>query len=475
MRATPLTAPQPPRTGKVRTALASVLAASAITVLKLITAIASGSIGMFSEAAHSGLDLVASGITLFSVSISGRPADEDHPYGHGKFENLAAFTETLFMLGSVIWVLTEAVRRIFMEHYVVRITVWPFAVLLLSMTVDLLRSRALARTARLTNSPALEADAMHFGMDMWSSLAVIVGLFINYLGTRLHWEWLRLGDPLSAIVVSIIITKVCWRLTRQAIDVLTDTSPKDVRRRILEELGHVEGVLAVEQVRVRRSGNRHFVDLALAMPRNISFQRSERTKEEVANAVHRVLPDADVLPYAVPRPVPSESIFDRVRAVAANNDLSVHDVSVREWQGQLHLEQHLEVPGGTTLRAAHDLVTGLETDMRRDIPEIHSILTHIEGESQSIEHDTLRSADIAIEQHLREVARTFPEIIDVHEVTVRSNGDQVQIACHCTLADNVPMTQVHRTITALEDAVRAGMPHVARVFIHPEPATDNQR
>jgi cation diffusion facilitator family transporter len=464
-----------PRSEKLRTALASVLAASGITVLKLITAFSSGSIGMFSEAAHSGLDLVASGITLSSVAISGRPADEDHPYGHDKFENLAAFTETLFMLGSVIWIVTEAVRRIFVEHVVVRTSVWPFAVLLLSMSVDFFRSRALAQTARHTGSAALEADAMHFGMDMWSSLAVMVGLLANYLGVRLHLGWLRLGDPLSAVVVSIIITKVCWKLTRQAIDVLTDTSPKETRLKILHELEHVEGVLAIERLRLRRSGNRHFVDLTLAMPRNISFQRSERTQENAAAAVHRVLPEADVLTYAVPRPSRSESIFDRVRAVAARNDLSVHDVSVQDWNGHLHLEQDLEVPESFTLRAAHELVTNLEAEIHRDIPEIGSVMTHIEGERLAIEHDARRSADQAIEVRLRRIANAFPEILDVHEVTMGLIGERMHIACHCTLADNTPMARVHDLITALEDAVKAEMPNVSRVFIHPEPATDNRR
>ncbi len=471
----PLSAPSSPRSRKTRTALISVLAASGITILKLIAAIASGSIGMFSEAAHSGLDLVASAITLTSVTVSDLPADENHPYGHAKIENLAAFTETLLMLGSVVWIVTEAIRRIFLETYAVRISLWSFAVLLLSMLVDFLRSRALARTARDTRSPALEADALHFGMDMWSSFAVILGLLANDLGTHFHLPWLHMGDPLSAIAVSIIILKVCWRLTRQAIDVLIDTAPTETHRRILDEIGHMEGVLEVERVRLRRSGYRYFVDLKLAMPRNISFQRSESIKENVAAAVHRVLPDADVITYAVPRPSQSESLFDRVRAVAANNNLSVHDVSVQDWHGQLHLEQHLEVPESLTLRAAHDLATRVEAEMHAEIPEIQSILTHIESEHSTIERDARRSSDRAIEVRLRAIANEFPEILDVHDVTIGLIGGHLQISCHCTLLDDMPMSQVHALITQLENSVKAEMPEIARVFIHPEPATDNRR
>lgn len=474
-RAATMTVKRSKRYEKIGTAFVSVLAAAGITILKLLAAIYSGSIGMFSEAAHSGLDLVASAITLTSVTFSDLPADENHPYGHDKIENLAAFTETMLMLGSVVWIVTEAIRRIFLETYAVRISIWPFAVLLLSMAVDFFRSRALGRVATKTGSPALEADAMHFGMDMWSSFAVLIGLLANYLGVHFHLAWLRLGDPLSAIVVSVIILKVCWRLTRQAIDVLIDTAPRETRRKILDELGHTEGILSVERLRSRRSGNRHFVDVSLAMPRNISFQRSELIKENAAAAIHRVLPDADVVTYAVPRPNLSESIFDRVRAVAAHNNLSVHDVSVQDWNNKLHLEQHLEVPESLTLREAHEMVTRVEAEMRAEIPEIQSILTHIEGEHATIERDARSSADQAIEVRLRRIAATYPEILDVHDVTIGLIGERLQIACHCTLADDTPMAKVHSTITTLEDAVKLELPDLSRVFIHPEPATDNRR
>ena len=462
-------------TPKTRTAVISVAAATGITLLKLLTGIASHSIGMYSEAAHSALDLLASAITLMSVTLADRPADEDHPYGHAKIENLAAFTETILMFGSVVWIVYESIHRIFEPNVVVHISPWPFAVLLLSMSVDFLRSRSLAHTASHTGSAALEADAVHFGTDIWSSFAVIVGLALNGLGSRLHLTWMRLGDPLAAILVSIIILKVCWGLTRKAIDVLIDTAPTEMHRKLLEAIGRTEGILSVERLRLRSSGNRFFVDLKLAMPRNISFQRSEAIKEAVAEAVHRLLPEADVITYAVPRASNKESIFDRVRAVAANHSLSVHDVSVQDWRGHLHLEQHLEVPETLTLRAAHDLATTMEADIRAEIPEIQSILTHIESEHSTIERDAQRTSDRALEVHLREIANRMPEIVDVHDVTMNRLGGALQVTCHCTLHDETPMSVVHTVITRLEDAVKADMPQVARVFIHPEPNSDNRR
>lgn len=460
---------------KARTVAISILAAAVIAVLKLWAGISSGSIGMLSEAAHSGLDLIASLIILASVTISDRPADEAHTYGHGKMENLAAFTETLLMIASVLWIVIEAIERILGPAAYLRLSIWPFAVLLLSMSVDFFRARALGRVARQTHSQALEADALHFSMDIWSSLAVIGGLLAGAASRYWHLSWLRFGDPLAAVVVSIIILKVCWQLARQTVDVLTDAAPIETRRRVMESLRQLPNILGVERLRLRLSGNHYFADLTVGMPRNLSFQRTELIKEQVADAVHRVLPDADVMVNVVPRAGNSESIFDRVRAVAARHNLSVHELSVQHHDAKLHLEQHLELPESLSLRDAHALVTAIESETRADVPEIDSILTHIESERDTIENEARRSQDAALEAELRRIAAEFPDILDVHDVVVSNARERMQISCHCTLPDDRSMSDVHALITSLEDRVKAEMPQIARVFIHPEPATDNAR
>lgn len=463
------------RSVKRRAAVLSVLAAAAMAFLKLWAGVASGSIGMLSEAAHSGLDLVACIIILASVTVSDRPADEAHSYGHGKIENLAAFTETLLMVVSVIWILAEAAERIVRHTAHLRLSIWPFVVLLVSMAVDFGRSRALGRVARQTRSQALETDALHFSMDIWSSLAVIGGLLASAAAQRWHLSWLRLGDPLAAVIVSAIILKVCWRLARQTADALTDAAPRETRGRVMDSLRQLPNILGIESVRIRLSGNRYFADLTVGLPRNLSFQRTEQLKEQVADSVRRVLPDADVMVNVVPRTGGSESIFDRVRAVAARHNLSVHDLSVQLYEGKLHLEQHLELPESLTLRDAHVQVTAIETETRADVPEIETILTHIESERGTIERESRRSHDSAVERDLRRIADEFPDILDVHDIVVSTAQERLQISCHCTLPDDRSMSDVHALITALEDRVKAEMPQIARVFIHPEPATDNAR
>lgn len=480
----PATAQAAERKSAKRSAAAlSVGAAAVITLLKLGTGLLTGSLGMLSESAHSGIDLIAAAITLFSVQAADRPADEEHNYGHGKIESLSAFVETGLMAGSCVWIVYEAVHRILSRtHLSLPVTVWPFVVLGMSIGVDYSRSRTLQRVAAEQRSDALAADAVHFGTDIWSSLAVLAGLAATKLGERLQIPALELADPLAALVVSAIILKVSWSLARQTVDTLLDATPakgsassSQVRRGLIRDLGAIDGVLSVDRLRTRRSGPSYFADVTLAMPRNLTFQRSEQITLAATAAVQRVLPDADVVVHSVPTAMLAESVHDRIRAVAARSNLNVHDVSVQQYEGALHVEQHLEVDETMPLRQAHELVTRLEAEMRREVPAIATILTHIESEPATIERPAFVESNRALEVRLRKTAREFPEILDIHDVLVTRLNDRIQVNCHCTLPDDLPMAQVHVLLTALENAFKAESPEVTRLLIHPEPATDNRR
>ncbi len=468
-------------------ALFSVFAAASITALKILTGVLTGSLGMLSEAAHSGIDLIAAAITLFSVQVSDRPADEDHNYGHGKVESLSAFVEAGLMLASCIWIVYEAVHRIlFHDRLALTFSIWPFTVLLLSIVVDYSRSRSLRRVATEQHSEALAADALHFGTDIWSSLAVLFGLAATFAGERWHLSPLELADPIAALAVATIILRVCWRLARQTIDTLVDATPPELheqRRSIIHDLHTIDGVLSIDRIRLRRSGTRCFADLTLGINRSLTFQRSEQITGQATAVVQQFLPGADVVVHSLPIADATESIFDRVRAVAARLNLAPHDVSVQNYDGALHVEQHLEVDETMPLRRAHDLVTRLEADMRREVPQIATILTHIESLPATIEHPAPLDGN-QIEIALRHAAQAFPEILDIHEVVVTrvhgnsapgSGNERIQITCHCTMTDDLAMSRVHDVITAFEGSFKLDHPEVSRVLIHPEPATDNRR
>lgn len=453
----------------------SVLVALAITGMKVVVGITTGSLGILSEAAHSALDLVAAIVTFLSVRVSDKPADAEHQYGHGKVENFSAFIETGLLLLTCIWIIFEAAKRLFFHSVEIEPSNAAFVVMFLSIAADAWRSRALGRIAVKYDSQALEADALHFSTDIYSSAVVILGLALVMAGRKYHVGWMRQADPVAALFVAGVVVYVSWRLARKTIDALLDAAPTGVRNQILERIRNVQGVLEVERVRIRRAGNRYFADVSVGLARNFTFQRSEQVANEVTSRVHQVLPDADVMVHSAPRARHSENIFDRIRAVAMRNNFNVHDVSVQDLNGQLHVEQHLELDEQLSMKQAHDEVTHLESEMRSEVPEISTILTHIESEPATIETGEQIVREPDLERRLKRIVTEFSEVLDAHEFQFKKVRGRLYVSCHCTLPDDMPLARVHDVQTALEIRFKQDAPELFRVLIHPEPMTDNRR
>jgi len=453
----------------------SVLAAVVITALKTVVGFTTGSLGILSEAAHSGLDLIAALLTYFSVRVSDKPADADHQYGHGKIENFSAFVETGLLLITCVWIVYEALLRLFFRRIEIEPSIAAFAVMLFSMAVDWWRSRELGRIARKYDSQALEADALHFSTDIWSAGVVVLGLLLVLAGRAYHVDWLSGSDPIAALFVAAAVVSVSWRLARRTVDALLDAAPAGVRSQILDVVSRVDGILEVDRIRIRRAGNRYFADLTVGLARRVTFQRSGQVAAAVTDAVQRILPNADVTVQSLPRAQRSENIFDRIRAVATHKNLNVHDISVQDLAGRLHVEQHIELDERMALKQAHDQVTELEADLRADLPEISSILTHIESEPATIERSDELVSDAELVQRLKAAASHFPEILDVHEFVIKRVRGRLYISCHCTLSDDLSLARVHDIQTELEIRFKQDAPELFRVLIHPEPSTDNRR
>jgi cation diffusion facilitator family transporter len=463
------------RAEKQRVARNSVLVAIALTVFKFIVGFLSGSLGILSEALHSSLDLLAAIMTMFSVRVSDKPADADHQYGHGKVENFSAFVETALLLITCVWIVWEAAHRLFFHHVEIEPSIWAVLVMAVSIGLDVWRSRALKRVADKYSSQALQADALHFATDVWSSSVVIVGLGVVWAGRHYDLPWLAKADPISALCVAAIVVWVGWRLARETLDALLDAAPSGVRNAIINQVGSVSGVVAVERVRIRKAGSRYFADVAVGLARNVTFQASDVVVSEVRQRIHHVLGDSDVLVNAVPRELVTENTFDRIRAASLRNNLMVHDISVQDLEGDIHVELHVELDETMTLVTAHDRVTALEADIRVHVPEITSILTHIESEPATIETSEAILQDGELEERLKSIGKAFPDVVDVHEIVFKRVRGHVFLSCHVTMQDHLPLSRVHEVQTALEIQFKLEAPQLFRVLIHPEPQTDNRR
>jgi cation diffusion facilitator family transporter len=287
---------------KRNAALTSVVAAIGLTTIKIIVGMFTGSLGILAEAAHSGLDLVAAIMTLLAIRISDRPADPEHNYGHGKVENLSALFETLLLLGTCVWIIYEAVQRLFFKPVELDVSIWAFIIMAISIVVDISRSRVLNRVAKKYKSQALEADGLHFSTDIWSSSVVIVGLFCVKLS---EWfpklEFLHHADAVAALAVAMIVVLVSVRLGIRTITALLDTAPKGLKEKVTGEVESIEGVVDCHNVRIRRSGAKVFLDVHILVDGGKSLQEVHDLTEKIENKIEQSIPDVDVTVHPEPQ------------------------------------------------------------------------------------------------------------------------------------------------------------------------------
>jgi len=450
---------------KEKAALGSIAASAVLTAAKAIVGLLTGSLAILSEAGHSLLDLAATVLTYFAVRISGKPADAEHQYGHGKMESVTALAETalLFLLtGVVIW---EALHRLAgAQPHAVKATAAAFAIIVCSIVIDFFRARTLRRVAAETSSEALDADALHFSSDMWSSVAVLIGLGGVALGYPL-------SDAMAALVVAVFICIAGWRLGRRTIDTLTDTAPVGVSEQVAAITRKIPGVVAVERVRARPAGAVLFVDLGVGVSRTLPLDGVSAIKDRLTGAIRTELPRAEVTITTEPRALDDETVRERVMMIARNRGLAIHHVAVQTVSGRLSVSLDLEVEGTLALGAAHDVASSLEQALREGLGPDVEVETHIEP----LPADVLAGRDAPAERiaEVRAVlnaqAANIADLYEIHDVRVRETADGEIVNFHCRVDPALSVRAVHDLVDAVEGGLRRHFPTVARVIGHAEP------
>lgn len=449
---------------KRRVAMSSVLAAVFLTGTKLTVGIMTGSLGLLSEAAHSGLDLLAAAMTWWAVRVSDRPADADHPYGHEKVENLAALFETLLLLVTCVWIIYEAVERLFFRAVHVDVTVWSYGVIILSIVIDFSRSRALYRVAKETRSAALEADALHFSTDILSSLVVLAGLVFAALGYPK-------GDAVAALGVALFVVWVSVRLGRKAVYALADrVSEGHVERAKRAALG-VPGVLKAYDVRVREAGSRHFVDMKVAVDASASLEKAHEVTEAVEKAVRGVFSRADVLVHVEPEVPAGHGLSETAAALARRVGAQMHALELRETRQGVHVDLHLEWQADLPFAEAHELGTQVEEGIRRGFPEVIAVRSHLEcaGDEPALHRDvTTANGDVA--GNLLEAATSVRGVLRCGDLQILEGGGGWHVSLTCCVRTDLTLHGAHEVATQVERAVGAASDRVLSVTVHTEPA-----
>ncbi len=448
-----------------RVAILSVFAAVFLVTVKLATGLVTGSLGLIAEAAHSGTDLVAALLTLFAVRIAVRPADQEHHYGHGKAEHLAALAESSFLMLISAFLAFQAVDRLASDSPPdIKTTWWSFLVLAIVIGVDASRAIVTQRAARRHHSPALASNALHFASDLAGSLAVLVGLVLVAAGEPR-------ADAIAALIVAALVLVAAARLARQSIEVLMDRADADSEEAVRAALAEF-GDLEVRRLRSRHAAGRDFVDLVVAISADAGLAQAHTTADQIEEAIRRQLPNSDVIVHVEPRAAEGDL---RERATAAALGVpevrEVHNVRVLRLEGGPELSLHVKLPRELQLGEAHAVVERLEATVHEAVPELRRVDTHIEPLSETDwatrpARDEVAQAREAIEDVVSRYTGRAPAKVSFRD------ADRGRVALiDVLLPADQPLPSAHRRAGDIEEAVRARCPELADVIVHTEPAT----
>ncbi len=446
---------------KERAALTSAAVSALLTLAKFVAGLTSGSLALLSEAGHNLADTGITIITYYAIRVAGKPADEEHNYGHAKVETLAALIETGFLFALAIFILIEAMRRL-RERVEIDANALAFGVLIISIIVDVSRSTLLSRIARETRSDALAADVLHFGSDIAGSSVALLGLIAARLGYPQ-------GDALAALGVALFITVAGYRLGRRTVDSLIDAAPKGLAASLRAIAGSVPGVIEVDSLRLRPAGANVFGDIGISVPRTFPLEQVAAIKDEVSAAIAAAHPGVALTVATTPVALDDETVLERVLLIAAKRHAAVHNVIVQQVAGRTSLSFDVEIDGHMPLGHAHAIVSGLEFDARKELGPDIEVETHIEpleprqlpGRNASAETRAAIAAALA--------KSAAGGIVEIHNVRVRETPAGLIVNYHCRADPKLSVDEVHQAVDALEARVKADFPAILRIIGHAEP------
>ncbi len=448
-----------------RTALVSVFAACALIALKLGTGLATHSLGLISEAIHSGTDLVAALLTFFAVGVAAQPADRGHQYGHGKAEHLASLAEAAFLVVASVFIALRAVTRLTEAHPArVHAAWWALLVIGVVILVDVARTGASWRGAREYHSAALASNALHFASDLAGSFAVLAGLLLARAGQPK-------GDAVAALFVAVLVLGAAGRLIRRNIDVLMDRAPADAEEAARRAILAIRPPVELRRLRMRQAAGRHFADVVIGVSADAALRQGHAAADNVERAVQNALPEADVVVHVEPGEAVSGAVRERAHAAALGvpRVREVHNVSAVALATGTELSLHLKLPADLSLEEAHTIAEQVERAIRDEVPEVVSVQTHLEPLAEESEGTTLESQDVADEHDL--VMRIVRDETGGPPRELRFLHTDEGLVAYLTLAvgGETPLGEAHARASRIEERIRAQRPDICDVIVHTEP------
>ena len=450
---------------KEKVALGSVIAAIALVVTKLTVGLMTNSLGILSEALHSSIDLIAAVMTLVAVKLADRPPDLDHHYGHAKIESMSSLGETILLFVTCIWIVFEALNRLFFSEAIVDITYVAVLVVLLSIVVDFTRSRALMRAAKKYKSQALEADAIHFSTDLLSSVVVLIGLLFTMAGFRSF-------DSIAALGVAAITAYIGFGILKRSTHTLLDGAPGEMTANISDTVASVPGVIKVGRVRIRDCGHRVFMDIMVYIDRALPLEHANKVTEDVTKKIVEIVPNADVMIHAEPVQPDTDDLMQMIREETVSFPAihTVHNIRVNEVENDIHVDMHLEMDGTLNIKEAHEVASRLEERIKALNKNVTFISTHLEPVDNGSK-TTLSTAEEMqqLRRSIEETARADPNILSLKDIIIRKTKGQIGLSLCCQLDNRLNVQEAHEVATNLENRLMANNQDINYVNVHVEP------
>jgi cation diffusion facilitator family transporter len=451
-------------TAQRRTALFSVLAALTLIGLKLGTGLATGSLGLLSEALHSGTDLIAALLTFFAVGVAVRPADPGHQYGHGKAEHLSALAEGAILVVASLFIVWRSIMRLTSStHPTVHVPWYALAVIGVVLVIDIGRTIASARAARIYGSAALSSNALHFASDFAGSLAVLIGLALVRQG------YVR-ADSIAALFVAALVLFAAVRLMRRNVDVLMDRVPADAEEAARGAIQGIRPAVELRRLRMRQAAGRYFADVVIGVSVDAAVGQGHAAADAVERAVQSALPEADVVVHVEPLGDRAE-VRERAHAAAlgVRSVREVHNVTVVSLDGGTQISLHLKLPGGLSLDEAHQIAEDVERAILDALPEVSSVQTHLEPLAEEAAGTRPAAREVADDRAA--VTRIVRDAMGVEskELSFVNTDDGLVVHLTLELPAGTSLADAHAEASRVEELIRQERPEIADVLVHTEP------
>jgi len=455
---------------KIKAALYSLYTAIFITIIKIIAAYFSGSLGILSEVFNSGIDIFVCLVSIISIKYSSRPPDKDHNYGHEKAENFSALFQVFILFITSSYIIYEAISRLFIKPDTeLNINLWIIGSIIFTILIDINRAKKLKAVAKETNSSALEADALHFSSDILSSGVVLAGLLLTYLGVS------KIADTIAALVVTVIIISLGYKLLKKSFNTLMDKVPEGLYEKIKYETLLIKGVEGINSFRIRTSGSITYIDMTIEISRLVPFSKAHDIMDNVEKRINELTDNADIVIHSEPVETKNESINDKIRLVVNDFGLKCHDIFSHKTDNEIFSELHIEIDSTNDLTKAHKIVSEVEKKILEKIDVISHLQIHIDEPSEILFDTTdITESSNEIIREVKNILEENKEVISSESIQVVSTNGKLRISLICTFDHINSFEQVHDIVTQLESKIyltlKENYPKLANVIIHSEPS-----